>query len=145
VVARAAFRKPTLAMRVRDQLGEVFADGAFIDAFGIRGKPGISPGQLAMVTVLQFAENRPRRTRRPCRPGLSARRVPGAAIQRYVEPVEPIPCHRCAAPPPLTSAQYEGDRLVQSRCNRSDAAWRHLHWSGMTNIGTRELIIGKPF
>ena len=57
VVARAAFRKPTLAMRVRDELGEVFADGAFIDAFGIRGRPGISPGQLAMVTVLQFAEN----------------------------------------------------------------------------------------
>jgi transposase len=44
-------------MRVRDELGEVFADGAFIDAFGVRGRPGISPGQLAMVTVLQFAEN----------------------------------------------------------------------------------------
>ncbi|RSM40130.1 hypothetical protein DMB66_57490 [Actinoplanes sp. ATCC 53533] len=28
VVARAAFRKPTLAMRVRDELGEVFTDGA---------------------------------------------------------------------------------------------------------------------
>jgi hypothetical protein len=36
---------------------EVFSDGAFIDAFGIRGWLGISPGQLAMVTVLQFAEN----------------------------------------------------------------------------------------
>ena len=57
VVARAAFGRPTLAMRVRDELGEVFADGAFIDAFGVRGRPGISPGQLAMVTVLQFAEN----------------------------------------------------------------------------------------
>src|SRR3954463_13650507 len=56
-VARAAFREPALAMRVRDELGEVFADGAFIDAFGIRGRPGISPGQLAMVTVLQFAED----------------------------------------------------------------------------------------
>lgn len=56
-VARAAFRKPTLAMRVRDELGEVFTDGAFVDAFGVRGRPGISPGQLAMVTVLQFAEN----------------------------------------------------------------------------------------
>jgi transposase len=56
-VARAAFRTGTLAMRVRDQLGEVFTDGAFIDAFGIRGRPGISPGQLAMVTVLQFAEH----------------------------------------------------------------------------------------
>jgi hypothetical protein len=37
--------------------GEVLADGAFIDAFGIQGRPEISPGQLAMVTVLQFAEN----------------------------------------------------------------------------------------
>src|SRR5690242_9809495 len=57
VVARAAFRDGALAMRVRDELGEVFADGAFVDAFGVRGRPGISPGQLAMVTVLQFAEN----------------------------------------------------------------------------------------
>jgi hypothetical protein len=30
---------------------------ALLDAFGVRGRPGISPGQLAMVTVLQFAEN----------------------------------------------------------------------------------------
>jgi transposase len=56
-VARAAFRNGSLAIRVRDELGEVFSDGAFVDAFGIRGKPGIAPGQLAMVTVLQFAEN----------------------------------------------------------------------------------------
>ena len=57
LVARAAFPRGALAMRVRDELGEVFADGAFIDAFGVRGRPGISPGQLAMVTVLPFAEN----------------------------------------------------------------------------------------
>src|SRR5690348_6581496 len=56
-VARAAFPCGTLAMRIRDELGEVFFDGAFLDAFGIRGRPGISPGQLAMVTVLQFAQN----------------------------------------------------------------------------------------
>jgi hypothetical protein len=43
-VARAAFRKPMLAMRVRDEFGEVFADQEFIDAFGVRGKPGVSPG-----------------------------------------------------------------------------------------------------
>jgi transposase len=60
-VARAAFRQGSLAMRVRDELGEVFSDGAFIDAFGVRGRPGISPGQLAMVTVLQFVENLPDR------------------------------------------------------------------------------------
>jgi transposase len=46
VVARAAFRQGALAMRVRDELGEVFCDGAFIDAFGIRGRPGISPGAV---------------------------------------------------------------------------------------------------
>jgi hypothetical protein len=50
-VARAAFRQGSLAMRVRDELGEVFCDRAFIDAFGVRGRPGISSGQLAMVTV----------------------------------------------------------------------------------------------
>lgn len=52
MVARAAFPKGALAIRVRDELGAVFADEAFIDAFGPRGRPGISPGQLAMVTVL---------------------------------------------------------------------------------------------
>jgi hypothetical protein len=54
-VARAAFPKGTLAMRVRDELPGLFADEQFASAFGVRGKPGISPGQLALVTVLQFA------------------------------------------------------------------------------------------
>src|ERR1700704_2511171 len=57
VVARAAFAKGTLAMRVREELPGLFADTEFASAFGLRGKPGISPGQLALVTVLQFAEN----------------------------------------------------------------------------------------
>jgi transposase len=57
VVARSAFPKGTLAMRVRDELPGLFADEQFASAFGVRGKPGISPGQLALVTVLQFAEN----------------------------------------------------------------------------------------
>jgi hypothetical protein len=52
VVARAAFAKGTLAMRVRDELPGLFADAQFASAFGVRGKPGISPGQLALVTVL---------------------------------------------------------------------------------------------
>jgi transposase len=56
-VARAAFPKGTLAMRVRDELPGLFADEQFVSAFGVRGKPGISPEQLALVTVLQFAEN----------------------------------------------------------------------------------------
>ncbi|MER6076290.1 transposase [Streptomyces sp. NPDC001817] len=58
-VARlAALRgQAPLAMRVRDKLGELFADAEFTEAFGTRGRPGWSPGRLAMVTVLQMAEN----------------------------------------------------------------------------------------
>lgn len=58
-VARAvAARGPySLAMRVRDELGELFADAEFAEAFEARGRPGWSPGQLALVTVLQFTEN----------------------------------------------------------------------------------------
>jgi len=57
--ARAAAGKGgyPLAMRVRDELGELFADAEFAEAFGVRGKPGWSRGRLALVTVLQMAEN----------------------------------------------------------------------------------------
>ncbi len=57
LTARAAFPKGALAIRVRDELAALFADEEFVEAFGVRGRPGISPGQLALVTVLQFAEN----------------------------------------------------------------------------------------
>ena len=56
-VARAAFRKGSLAMRARDELGTWYRDADFGAAYGVRGAPGMSPAQLAMVTVLQFAEN----------------------------------------------------------------------------------------
>ncbi len=53
-VARRAFRKGSLAMRARDELGAWCQDEAFSGVYGVRGAPGISPAQLAMVTVLQF-------------------------------------------------------------------------------------------
>jgi transposase len=58
-VARAASAKGEypLAMRVRDELGELFADAEFAEAFGTRGRPGLSPGLLALITVLQKVEN----------------------------------------------------------------------------------------
>jgi transposase len=56
-VARRAFRKGALAIRARDELGCWCADERFTAAYGVRGRPGISPAQLAMVTVLQFTEN----------------------------------------------------------------------------------------
>src|SRR3974377_1392228 len=56
-MARSSSRQGNLAMRIRDELGEVYADARFTAAFGARGRPGISPGQLMMASVLQFSEN----------------------------------------------------------------------------------------
>ncbi|MFD4243864.1 transposase, partial [Streptomyces sp. NPDC058525] len=55
-VARAAFPKGSLAIRVRDELGCLFSDAQFADLFPARGKPAWSPGRLALVLVLQFVE-----------------------------------------------------------------------------------------
>lgn len=57
LVARAAFPNGSVAMSARDHLGEVFTDEQFAAAFGARGAPAESPGGLALVTALQFAEN----------------------------------------------------------------------------------------
>ncbi|MFK0297305.1 transposase [Streptomyces sp. NPDC090442] len=56
-VARAAFPKGSLPIRVRDRLAEVFADEPFTGSFGVRGAPGMPPAVLSLVTVLQFTEN----------------------------------------------------------------------------------------
>ena len=57
-VAKRAFRKQgSLPIRIRDELGSWYADADFAGAYPVRGKPGISPAQLAMVTVLQFTED----------------------------------------------------------------------------------------
>jgi transposase len=55
-VARAAFPKGCLAIRVRDALGELFEDDQFAELFAARGRPAVSPARLALVSVLQFAE-----------------------------------------------------------------------------------------
>ncbi|MGI5249349.1 IS1182 family transposase [Actinacidiphila glaucinigra] len=55
-VARAAFPKGSLAIRVRDELGPLFTDEEFADLFPAHGKPAWSPGRLALVLVLQFVE-----------------------------------------------------------------------------------------
>ena len=57
-VAKSAFRRGgSLPIRIRDELGSWYEDADFAVAYPVRGKPGISPAQLAMVTVLQFCEN----------------------------------------------------------------------------------------
>lgn len=60
-VARAAFPKGSLAIRLRDELGVLFTDEQFTGLFPARGKPAWSPGRLALVSVLQFAEGLPDR------------------------------------------------------------------------------------
>jgi len=56
---RATYRRrtPPLPVTVRDRLGELFPDAEFVAAFGVRGRRGWSPGRLALVTVLQMAQN----------------------------------------------------------------------------------------
>ena len=57
-VARAAFAKQgSLPIRIRDELGCWYEDGDFAGAYPVRGRPGLSPAQLAVVTVLQFTED----------------------------------------------------------------------------------------
>jgi hypothetical protein len=48
VVARAAFPKGSMCMRLRDALGTVFSDEEFADVFSEVGQPGRSPGRLAL-------------------------------------------------------------------------------------------------
>jgi transposase len=55
-VARAAFPKGCLVMRVRDALGPLFSDEQFSELFAARGRPAWSPARLVLVLVLQFVE-----------------------------------------------------------------------------------------
>jgi len=55
-VARAAFPKGTMAIRVRDILGAIYCDQQFVDLFPSHGQPAETPWRLALITVLQFAE-----------------------------------------------------------------------------------------
>jgi len=55
-VARAAFPKGSVYMRMRDALGPIYTDRAFAALFPRRGQPAESPARLALVTVMQFAE-----------------------------------------------------------------------------------------
>ena len=55
-VARAAFRRGNVYLKLRDELGTVYTDEAFAALFPTHGQPAEAPWRLALVTVLQFAE-----------------------------------------------------------------------------------------
>ena len=58
ITAKYPGKRPRpLAVQIRDRLGEWLHDEDFAAAFGTRGRPGWSPSRLALVTVLQRAEN----------------------------------------------------------------------------------------
>ena len=55
-VARAAFRRGNVYLKLRDELGTIYTDAAFAALFPTHGQPAEAPWRLALVTVLQFAE-----------------------------------------------------------------------------------------
>lgn len=56
-MARVSNPRGTAAMWVCDRLDGLFADGDFADWYPADGRRGLSPAQLALVSVLQYAEN----------------------------------------------------------------------------------------
>jgi transposase len=55
-VARAAFPRGNLYMRMRDELGTIYEDHLFAHLFPARGQPAEAPWRLTLTTVMQFAE-----------------------------------------------------------------------------------------
>ena len=55
-VARAAFPKASAIMRIRDELGMLFADHDFAALFSDVGQPALSPSRLMLITIFQFLE-----------------------------------------------------------------------------------------
>ncbi|MGW3108447.1 IS1182 family transposase [Streptomyces sp. NPDC001100] len=56
-MARASNPRGTTAMWIRDRLDELFTDDDFADWYPADGQRGLSPARLAMVSILQYAEN----------------------------------------------------------------------------------------
>jgi len=55
-VARAAFPKGNAYLRMHDEVGRLYADHDFAARFPTRGQPALAPAQLALVTLMPFAE-----------------------------------------------------------------------------------------
>jgi transposase len=56
-IARRAFPRGNLLLSLRDKLGPVFDDSRFTQLFPAKGQPAEAPWRLALVTLLQFAED----------------------------------------------------------------------------------------
>ena len=60
-VARAAYPKGNLYMKMRDALGTIYQDQSFAHLFPHNGRPVEAPWRLAFITVVQFIEGLPDR------------------------------------------------------------------------------------
>ncbi len=56
-VAKAAFPNGNIYLLLRDTLGPIFEDKAFIDLYPTLGQPAESPGRLALITIMQYLED----------------------------------------------------------------------------------------
>jgi transposase len=56
-IARAAFRKGNLCLRIREELGTIYQDELFTDLFSHTGQPAEAPWRLALVCILQYLED----------------------------------------------------------------------------------------
>lgn len=57
-VARAAFPKGNVYLRMHDESGRLSAARDVAARFPTRGQPALAPAQLVLVTLLPFAEGR---------------------------------------------------------------------------------------
>lgn len=57
-VARAAFPKGSLCLRIADALGTLYQDADFADLFPARGQPAAAPARVALATVLSEFRSR---------------------------------------------------------------------------------------
>ena len=55
--AQQAFPKGNVYMKMRDELGAIYTSDVFQDLYPRKGQPGYSPWRLALVSIMQFAEN----------------------------------------------------------------------------------------
>jgi len=55
-IAKAAFPKGNPYIKMRDELGVLYQDSEFADLFPTTGQTALSPGELALTTVMQYAE-----------------------------------------------------------------------------------------
>lgn len=56
-IARKAFPQGHKYLQMRDVLGTIYKDDVFVDLYPADGQPAIRPWRLALITVMQFAED----------------------------------------------------------------------------------------